>query len=83
MWVKPHVPLHGCLWLSSLQPLKGLSSLKEVYVSQCSITSMEGLCSMSLHALSVRGCCSLTIAPLVTKNFVIGDATLLTHSKLC
>jgi Leucine-rich repeat (LRR) protein len=47
--------LDGC-GVSSLQPLHGLSSLMEMKVYGCCLTSLEGLGFMSLHSLSLRDC---------------------------
>jgi Leucine-rich repeat (LRR) protein len=46
--------------VSSLQPLGGLSSLKELVVYDCSLTSLEGLNSTSLQSLSLHNCSALT-----------------------
>jgi Leucine-rich repeat (LRR) protein len=47
--------------VSSLQPLRGLSSLQELEVYHCGgVTSLEGLYSMLLQSLSLTGCSSLT-----------------------
>jgi Leucine-rich repeat (LRR) protein len=45
--------------VSTLQPLIGLSSLKEVVGSHCGLTSLEGLNNMSLQSLSLTGCADL------------------------
>jgi hypothetical protein len=41
---------------SSLQPLGGLSSLEDVVLCDCNMTSLEGLNSMSLQSLSLTLC---------------------------
>jgi internalin A len=46
--------------VSSLQPLRCLSSLKQLAVSECYLASLEGFQSMSLKDLSLSGCRSLT-----------------------
>jgi Leucine-rich repeat (LRR) protein len=46
--------------VSSLQPLKGLTSMKDMQVYSARVTSLEGLNSMSLQSLSLRYCHSLT-----------------------
>jgi hypothetical protein len=46
--------------VSSLQPLRDVSSLKLVMVGNCSVTSLEGLNSSSLQSLSLTSCSSLT-----------------------
>jgi hypothetical protein len=53
MWV-------GQCGVSSLQPLKDLSSLTELYVYRCGLTSLEGLNGMSLQSLTLSICTSLT-----------------------
>jgi hypothetical protein len=47
---------------TSLQPLSGLNSLKELFVRKnwCGITSLEGFESNSLQSLTLRKCRSLT-----------------------
>jgi hypothetical protein len=45
--------------LSSLQCLRGLSSLRQLELSSCSLTSLEGL-NMPLESLSLSHCISLT-----------------------
>jgi Leucine-rich repeat (LRR) protein len=50
--------LYGC-GVSSLQPLKGLSSMKWLQVSDCKVSSLEGMCSKSLQSLTLRGFTSL------------------------
>jgi Leucine-rich repeat (LRR) protein len=45
--------------VSSLQPLRGLSNLKQLKVCDCSITNLEGL-STSLQSLHLAGCSDLT-----------------------
>jgi hypothetical protein len=48
--------LHEC-GVSSLQPLRGLSSVKHLMVSMCPmLSSLEGLNNMSLQSLSLTGC---------------------------
>jgi Leucine-rich repeat (LRR) protein len=46
--------------VSSLQPLKGLSCLKELVVYGCHITNMESVCSMALQRLLLMHCPSLS-----------------------
>jgi Leucine-rich repeat (LRR) protein len=46
--------------VSSWKPLGCLSSLKQLEVSRCCVTSLEGLPSMSLESLRLRFCSSLT-----------------------
>jgi Leucine-rich repeat (LRR) protein len=46
--------------VSCLQPLKGLSSLKELVVYECALTSLEGLNGLSLQSLSLTYCSSLS-----------------------
>jgi hypothetical protein len=46
--------------VSSLQHLGCLSSLKQLVVSECDLTSLEGLPSRSLQDLSLSGCSSIT-----------------------
>jgi Leucine-rich repeat (LRR) protein len=51
--------LHNCD-VSSLQPLMGLSSMKQFEVRTGIYTSLEGLNSVSLQSLILSGCTSLT-----------------------
>jgi hypothetical protein len=44
----------------SLGPLTGLGSMKQLEVTMCSLTSLEGFGSMSLQSLSLSMCSSLT-----------------------
>jgi hypothetical protein len=46
--------------IASLQPLRGLSSLKQLNMDDCNLTSLEGLNSTSLQSLSLTYCDSLT-----------------------
>jgi hypothetical protein len=46
--------------ISSLQPLMGLSKLKQLLLSDCSLTSLDGLNSTSLETLSLTRCTALT-----------------------
>jgi hypothetical protein len=48
-----------CAGVSSLQPLRGLSSLKHLVLSQCRLRSLEGLNSMSMESLGLECCSSL------------------------
>jgi Leucine-rich repeat (LRR) protein len=60
------VGMEGCtslekMWLedcgvSSLQPLRGLSKIKELEVCDCQLSSLEGLNCMSLQSLSLLYC---------------------------
>jgi Leucine-rich repeat (LRR) protein len=50
--------LHGC-GVSSLQPLRHLSSMKELEVYDGRLTSLEGLSSMAMQSLSLDVCSSL------------------------
>jgi Leucine-rich repeat (LRR) protein len=62
--------IEGCtrlekMWLSdcgvtSLQPLTGLSSMKELCLRVCCLTSLESLYSMRLRSLTLECCASLT-----------------------
>jgi hypothetical protein len=45
--------------VSSLQPLRGLSSMKGVHVCNCSLSSLEGRNSMSLQSLYLEYCMGL------------------------
>jgi hypothetical protein len=54
-----NLTLFGC-GVSSLQPLSGLSSLKQLKVRRCGLRSLGGLNSMSLQSLQVKHCSSLT-----------------------
>jgi hypothetical protein len=51
--------LHYCS-VCDLQPLGGLSSMKDLKVSKCPLTSLEGLNSRSLRSLTLTCCSSLT-----------------------
>jgi hypothetical protein len=46
--------------ITSLQHLRGLSSMKELYVMGCWLTSLESLYSMPLRSLTLTYCDSLT-----------------------
>jgi hypothetical protein len=53
--------LDSCPGVFSLQPLRGLSSLKQLEVSGCPLTSLKSLHSTSLHSLTLKFCRSLTL----------------------
>jgi hypothetical protein len=46
--------------IHSLPPLRGFSSLMQLHVFRCCLTSLEGINSRSLQSLSLAGCLSLT-----------------------
>jgi hypothetical protein len=46
--------------VSSLQPLRGLSAMKELYLLHRCLTSLEGLNSTSLESLNLIYCTSIT-----------------------
>jgi hypothetical protein len=50
----------GRCGVSSLQPLRGLTSLKDISVMFGSLTSLEGLNDMSLYCLSLMCCSNLS-----------------------
>jgi hypothetical protein len=50
----------GHCGVSSLQPLRGLTSMTELKVYDCCLTSLEGFASMSLQSISLKHCRSLT-----------------------
>jgi hypothetical protein len=52
--------LKHCTGVSSLQPLRGLSSLKQLDMWGLCLTSLESFHSMSLQSLRMYGCKSLT-----------------------
>jgi hypothetical protein len=46
--------------LVSLAPIKGCTGLKQFTMVNCCISSLEGLCSVSLQSLTLKDCNSLT-----------------------
>jgi Leucine-rich repeat (LRR) protein len=51
--------LHQCC-VSSWRPVRGLSSLKQLEVVNCALTSLEGLYNMTLQSLTLTCCNALT-----------------------